>query len=88
MKWTINYSREAEKFIEREDIRGDVREELTKFLKKMKGEDINIDVNKLKGTWEGYYRIRKGKLRIIFDVDYKLRSLFIERIDFRAGSYK
>jgi len=35
MKWTINYSREAEKFIEREDIRGDVREELTKFLKKM-----------------------------------------------------
>ena len=78
MKWTINYSREAEKFIEREDIRGDVREELTKFLKKMKGEDINI-VKKLKGPWEGYCRIRKGKLRIIFDVDYKLRSLFYSK---------
>lgn len=88
MKWTINYSREAERFVEKEDIREDVRKEIVKFLRKMKGEEINIDVKKLKGTWKDYYRIRKGKLRIIFDVDYRLSSLFIERIDFRGKAYK
>lgn len=88
MKWTINYSREAERFVEKEDICEDVRKEIVKFLRKMKGEEINIDVKKLKGTWKDYYRIRKGKLRIIFDVDYRLSSLFIERIDFRGKAYK
>ena len=34
----------------------------------MKGEDVNINLKKLGGDWEGYYRLRKGKLRIIFEV--------------------
>jgi len=45
-------------------------------------------VKKLKGSWTGYYRIRKGKIRIIFDVDYKNKTVFIEKIDFRGDVYK
>jgi mRNA interferase RelE/StbE len=88
MKWKINYSRDAEKFIERENIRGETRQDLAKFLKRTKGEDINVDVKKLKGSWAGYYRIKKGKIRIIFDVDYKNKAVFIEKIDFRGDVYK
>jgi len=88
MKWKINYSRDAKKFIERENIREEIREALAKFLKRTKGEDINVDVKKLRGSWKGYYRIRKGRLRLIFDVDYKGSSLFIEKIDFRGEAYK
>jgi mRNA-degrading endonuclease RelE of RelBE toxin-antitoxin system len=55
MKWTIEYSRDAEKFIEKQNIRNEVREELKKFLMKIKGENINIDLKKLGGEWEGYY---------------------------------
>ena len=88
MKWKINYSRDAEKFIERENIRGETREELSKFIKRTKDKDINVDVKKLKGLWAGYYRIRKGKIRIIFDVDYKNKAVFIEKIDFRGDVYK
>ncbi len=88
MKWKINYSRDAEKFIEKENIRGETREELAKFLKRTKGEDINVDVKKLKGSWAGSCRIKKGKIRIIFDVDYKNKALFIEKIDFRGDVYK
>ena len=66
MRWSINYSRDAEKFIAKKGVRGRVRNELVKFLKKMSGEDINVDVKKLKGPWKGFLRIRKGKLRIIF----------------------
>jgi mRNA interferase RelE/StbE len=88
MKWRIDYSRDAEKFIEKQNIRIEVREELKKFLMKMKGEDVNIDLKKLSGEWEGYYRLRKGKLRIIFEPNKTDKVLFVERIDFRGDVYK
>lgn len=88
MKWRIDYSREAEKFIEKQNIRSEVREELKKFLLKMTGENVNIDFKKLSGNWEGYYRLRKGKLRIIFEPNKIDKVLYVERIDFRGDVYK
>jgi mRNA interferase RelE/StbE len=88
MKWRIDYSREAEKFIRQHDIRDEVREEIKKFLLKMKGENVNIHLKKLGGDWEGYYRLRKGKLRIIFGVNIVEKVLFVERVDFRGDVYK
>jgi mRNA interferase RelE/StbE len=88
MKWRIEYSRDAEKFIEKHNIRDKVREELKKFLLKVKGENINLDIKKLSGEWEGYYRIRMGKIRIIFEPDKNRQLLFVEKIDFRGDVYK
>lgn len=88
MKWRIGYSRDAEKFIEKQNIRTEVREELKKFLMKMKGENVSIDLKKLSGEWEGYYRLRKGKLRIIFEPSKTDKVLFVGRIDFRGDVYK
>ena len=50
----------------------------------MKGGNVNIDLKKLVGDWEGYYRLRKGKLRIIFELNKNERVLFVEKIDFRG----
>ncbi len=50
MKWRINYSKEAWKFIEKHNIHSDVKEELKKLLKKLKGEDTNLDLKKLFGV--------------------------------------
>jgi mRNA-degrading endonuclease RelE of RelBE toxin-antitoxin system len=72
----------------KERIFADTREELSKFIKRTKDKDVNVDVKKLKGSWAGYYRIRKGKIRIIFDVDYKNKAVFIEKIDYRGDVYK
>jgi len=88
MKWRIDYSKDAEKFIEKQSIHVEVSEELKKFLIKIKGGNVNIDLKKLVGDWEGYYRLRKGKLRIIFQVNKSERVLFVERIDFRGDVYK
>ena len=55
---------------------------------KIKGENVNIDIKKLSGEWEGYYRLRKGKLRIIFEPNKTDKVLFVERIDFRGDVYK
>lgn len=55
MKWRLDYSRDAEKFIRKQNVHLKVKEELKKFLMKMKGEDVNIDLKKLEGGWAGYY---------------------------------
>lgn len=43
MKWKIEYSKDAIKFIEKQNIQDEVREEIRKFLTKLKGENVNMD---------------------------------------------
>lgn len=88
MKWKIGYSRDAEKFINKHDIREKVRNALNKFLRGMKGESVNIDLRKLTGDWEGYYRIRIGNIRIIFDISKESRVIFVKKVDHRGDVYK
>ena len=88
MKWSVEYSRNAHRFIQAEGIQNEVRKQLQSFLRKLQGESINLDVKKLKGKWKDYFRIRKGKLRIIFSIDTASRALYVERIDFRGDAYK
>jgi len=88
MKWRVEYSKEAEKFIKKQDVHTEVTEQLKKFLIKITGGNVNIDLKKLVGNWDGYYRLRKGRLRIIFEVNKDERVLFVEKIDFRGEVYK
>ena len=46
-----------------------------------------IDIKKMKGEWKGFYRIRKGKWRIIAEFDFDNNSVFIENIDWRGNIY-
>jgi len=69
-------------------LRRRVNRQIEGFLRKLLGESINIDVKKLKGEWKGFFRIRKGRLRIIFPVDTSLRFIYVERVDFRGDAYK
>jgi len=66
MKWKIEYSKNALEFIREYKIHDQIKNEIKKFLLKLKGEKVNVDLKKLTGEWKGYYRIRKGKLRSIF----------------------
>ncbi|MEM5799946.1 MAG: type II toxin-antitoxin system RelE/ParE family toxin [Candidatus Aenigmatarchaeota archaeon] len=88
MKWTLQYSNEALKFAEREKLFDEIRQEIKKLVQRIKGENMNIDIRKLKGEWSGYYRISKGKLRIIFTIEKENKIIFIERIDYRGEVYK
>ena len=88
MKWEISFSGDAEKFMKRENLRSKAIAEITKFLRRMKGESVSVDVKKLKGDWEGFYRIRKGRLRIIFDLNFAEHRIHVSTIDQRGGVYK
>ena len=88
MKWEIGFSRDAEKFLKRENLRSETVAEIINFLKRMKGESVSVDVKKLKGDWQGFYRIRKGKLRIIFELNFQEHLIYVVRIDHRGKVYK
>ena len=88
MKWRVDYSRGSEIFLEKQNIREEVREELRRFLIRLKGENVNVDVKKLTGDWTGYYRLRKGEIRIIFSLNKSEKSLYVEKIDYRGDVYK
>ena len=88
MKWTVEYSKRANVFIEEHGIRNKVRDLIRNFILRITGSNIKIDARKLKGKWEGYYRIRKGRIRIILRVDSESKIVFVDMVDFRGSVYK
>ena len=57
-------------FFKRENLRSETIGEIVNFLKRLRGESVSVDVKKLKGDWQGFYRIKKGKVRIIFELSF------------------
>ena len=47
-----------------------------------------LDIKKLKGNWQGFFRMRIGKIRIIFTISENQNELSIYEIDFRGDIYK
>ena len=87
----ITYDKSVFKFLTKHThlIDEDILDNLIlKGLKKLLGKDINIDIGKLHGKFEGKYRIRKGDLRVIFSMDNNIvYVILVEHIDFRGSVY-
>lgn len=87
--WKILISKQSGNFIDIHKLSDDfVREYITLALKKFDRQNVNISLKKLSGIWDGFYRIRSGKIRIVCSFDFKLKIVGIEEIDFRGNSYK
>lgn len=46
----------------------------------------NFDIKKLSGI-EEFYRLRVGKVRVLFEIDTKSKSIWIRKIGYRGGIY-
>jgi mRNA-degrading endonuclease RelE of RelBE toxin-antitoxin system len=89
MNWRIDFSKDALKFLQRNNLKEDyVIDKIKLALRKLRGEDINVDIKKLTGQWKGFFRIRSGKLRVIIEFQFELYRIYIEKIDWRGGVYK
>ncbi|PIU75488.1 MAG: plasmid stabilization system protein [Candidatus Portnoybacteria bacterium CG06_land_8_20_14_3_00_39_12] len=89
MNWRIDGSKNAEKFLEKNQFAQKEADDLIrKAIHFFEGERINIDIKKLKGKWTGFYRIRKGRIRIIAEFNFDNSVVFIEEIDWRGNIYK
>lgn len=46
-----------------------------------------LDIKTLKGDLQGFLRMRVGKLRVVFTIDWQRDELLIHDIDFRGDIY-
>lgn len=74
----IEYSKQAEKFLKRQDA--DTRDRIRNAIRNLPAGDVK----RLQGR--NGYRLRVGSYRVIFDNDGHV--LYIERIDNRGQVYK
>jgi mRNA-degrading endonuclease RelE of RelBE toxin-antitoxin system len=89
----LTYLKKAQKFLQKNQniiTESDVDELIIKAIKKViYSIDINLDLKYLKGEYRNKLRIRKGKIRIIFEIveDEVIIESIIENIDFRGDVY-
>lgn len=89
MSWRIDLSNSSEKFCAKNELTiYEVKEHIGKAIRYFRGENINVDIKKLKGEWKGFYRIRSGRIRIIAEFNFENLAVFIEEIDWRGNVYK
>ena len=89
MNWRVDFSSNSLKFLKQNNLEEKfVVDKIKLVLQKFKGENININIKKLKGEWEGFYRIRSGRLRIIAEFQFEQNRAYIEEIDWRGNAYK
>lgn len=46
-----------------------------------------LDIKILSGT-KGYYRLRVGQVRVIFEIDQKMNQIWIRGVGYRGGIYR
>ncbi len=90
MDWKVGFSKQSDQFLETNEklSREKVFGLIVRVIQKFRGEKVNVDVKKLTGLWEGFYRVRKGRLRIIVAFHFEKHEAHVEVIDWRGNVYK
>ena len=89
MEWSFDFSRQADKFLKQQPLADSfVVEILQRALRKLDGEAVAVDLERLHEPWKGYFRVRAQKIRIVFSFNAHARSVYIAVIDFRDSVYK
>ncbi|MBO3840423.1 MAG: type II toxin-antitoxin system RelE/ParE family toxin [Thermoproteota archaeon] len=92
MEWKLRIHRKALKFLEEisEEERKRVEEKLNDLLKTLESGTLlhmHLDVKKLKGAWEGFFRLRVGKIRVIFKIEIENKEVLVYNIHYRGQAY-
>ena len=90
----IKFRKNAIKFLEKANLEDaeKIREKISQLLLFVEEQAIipftELDIKKMKGDWEGFYRLRIGKIRIVFTVNTQSGEVEIFTIGTRADVYK
>ncbi|MFZ4675281.1 MAG: type II toxin-antitoxin system RelE family toxin [Nodosilinea sp.] len=91
----VQFSKKAVKFLKKLDAETTdrVRQKILQLQSFLETEGAIpftiLDIKKLKGDWDGYFRLRVGQIRVIFTIiDGKVEILLIYDIDFRGNVYE
>lgn len=86
------FSNQAEKFLTNPSnpiSKSEAQVHLLDAIRKLtREEEKNIDVRKMKGQLKGWYRVRIGKIRIVFLFEEgEIRIVRVDRADYRGNVY-
>jgi len=84
MSWEFKYKRDAYKFLDKQNFLNEFEKVIASFIKN----DEGADIKKLHGEYKGHYRLRIGKIRIIFKIDFEGQLIYVKKADFRGDVYK
>ena len=88
-QWGITLSRESLKFLDKNHLSEVlVTEVITLAIKKISGENVNVDLKKLHPPYEGCFRVRVGRIRIIFSINFVLFSVEVIEVNWRGSAYR
>ena len=90
----VKFRKQAVKFLQKansEDV-AKIQSQLNQLLIAIEQQGIipftELDIKKMRGDWEGFYRLRVGKMRVIFIVDFDSSQLEVYTIGTRGDVYK
>lgn len=90
----INFSNNSLKFLDKinDKDKDKIRLRIKELLKEIESSGIipfaKLNIKKLEGNWKGFFRMRSGKIRIIFNIDRNAGEINIYEIDFRGNVYR
>jgi mRNA interferase RelE/StbE len=90
----IKFRKNAIKFLEKANLEDaeKIQEKISQLLYFVEEQAIipftELDIKKMKGEWEGFYRLRIGKIRIVFTVNTQSGEVEIFTIGARGDVYK
>lgn len=90
----IKFSRSAIKFLDKitEKDKERIRERIGVLVSSIEEHAIipfrELDVKKLSGEWSDFFRMRIGKMRVLFKIDREKDEMLVYEIDFRGDVYK
>jgi mRNA interferase RelE/StbE len=86
LNYKVGFSDDARKSLKK--LTGvDLKRILRKTLELEKFKELN-NIKALKGELSGFYRLRVGKMRVIFEVDEENRVIKVVDAGFRGSIYK
>ncbi|MDR4498961.1 MAG: type II toxin-antitoxin system RelE/ParE family toxin [Candidatus Scalindua sp.] len=88
--WRYEFSKESIKALEKLDLKtANLVKSKIKNLGSWLGnrDNLHADVKKLKGKWEGFYRLRMGKIRVLISFETSKELIKIHDIGFRGNVY-
>ncbi len=95
MGWRITFHPRVDKFLKtlKYDYKRyvQVKQGLNLLLKALESGVLpysGLDVKKLRGEWEGFFRLRIGDMRILFTLDFRNEIVYVYNIHFRSKIYK
>jgi mRNA interferase RelE/StbE len=83
MTWKFKYRKQAFSFLKENDLLEAVRGKIVSYIRGEK-----VDIKKLRGNWDGFLRLRIGKIRVNFKLDIENKVVEIYKAGIRGKVYK